>query len=317
MQPARLSCALGSLGLVRFGLALAMISGPAAAVTITTDYSSLGSVYQDATGKLFSTAAAGRVDVTTDFKADVSAGLSYLQNSILLPWNTTISFQLADLSSSGAVGDSQITSLDVNKRSATSLVRVDSGNLGVFIDKTPLDNSEFTMSSSTTALGGGDVNVARFGNAVAKGPAVGLWDLVTLVVHEAEHSLGFSGGSPRFIDLAGAVGTANRKITVPKALSGLPGDFSVPFVSGSSHIDGVVNGGVFNDTVVAEPGFGSGQRALPTAVELYALCVVNGCSAPADINVNAIPEPQQWLLMACGGAFLWAVLSRRQRRMQA
>jgi hypothetical protein len=288
----------------------------ASAVSITADFSQLGSVFQDTSGILYSSSAAGRTDVTSLFQLDVNAGISYLQNSILLPWNTTITFTLANLSSDQAVGDSSITAFDANGRASASDIRVDTGNLALFLDPTPQTNSEFSMSTKDATLGGGAVNVSRFGDAVTGGPAADRWDMLTLVVHETEHSLGFSGGSDLFLAAAGATGSANRSILIPKSISGMPGSFSVPFVSGSAHIDGVTQNGLFNDTVVAEPGFDVGQRALPTAVELEALCVVNGCTSASDINTNisvsAVPEPSSWLMMLAGGGLVGAALRRRK-----
>ncbi len=68
-------------------------------------------------------------------------------------------------------------------------------------------------------------------------------------------------------------------------------------MSGSSHIDGTTQNGLFNNTVVADPGFGSGQRVLPSAVEIYGLCVIEGCTAnQVNTNISAVPVPTTiWL----------------------
>ena len=294
--------------------AAAFAFAPASAVTITADYSQLGTVYQNSNGVLFNTMAAGLVDVTDLFKADVATGMAYLQNAIRLNWDTTITFRLADLKSV-AVGDSQITSSNSDRRPATSIIQVDTGNLSLFVDPTPADNSEFTLTNKSTLLGGGAVNISRFGNAVAAGPAAGRYDLVTLVVHETEHSLGFAD-TDRFIDLAGANNSTGRSLTVSKDLTGFAMDFAVPILGASAHIDGVTQDALFNDTTVAEPGFVAGQRALVTDVELYALCSAVGCATPADVNlgeaVAAVPEPTEWALLLAGGAVVAGVSRRRK-----
>jgi hypothetical protein len=284
---------------------------PAYGVMITPDYSGLGTVYQDATGQLFTTAAVGRTDVTGLFKTDVNAAIQYLQNSILLNWSETITFTLADLSGPpAAVADSTNTGIDANGRPSSSAIRVDTSSSVFFFDPTPLDNSEFTMTSATTMLGGSSVNVSRFGNATATGGAAGRWDFLTIAIHEIEHSIGYASGLARFTDVAGATGTANRKITVPTTLTGFASAFDIPIVSGSAHIDGTAMMGVFNDAVVAEPGFGIGQRALPTAVEIYGLCVIEGCTA-AQVNPNPLPEPGTILLLS--GALPVVILMARRR----
>src|SRR6516164_1183222 len=91
------------------------------AVTITPDYSSLGSVYQDAAGNLYTAAGAGRSDITANVKLDVSTAVTYLQGAITLPWNESISFNLFDNGDDSIVGDSAINTItgDAAKRPAT------------------------------------------------------------------------------------------------------------------------------------------------------------------------------------------------------
>ena len=279
------------------------IALPASAVTILTDFSTLGTVYQDAAGQFFTTAALGRTDVTATFEADAGAAAAYLQSAIGRPFTTTINITLADLTSSSAVGDSSITSTDnVTGLPTSSDIRVDDGSILFFADSTPLDNAEYNLHSATTTLGGSAVNISRLGNAVSGGPADGRWDLVTLFVHEMEHSLGFSDGLQLFTDAVGpksATDAIDRDLLVSTMLTGFLSDFTVPFVGLSAHIDGVVQNGLFNDTVVAQPGFGDSQRALPTGLEIYGLCVIDGCTAD-QVNPNpvtTVPEPSTFTLM--------------------
>src|SRR6476646_7020910 len=77
------------------------------AVTLVPDYSSFGTAYQDAAGQLFTTAGAGRNDVTANFKKDVNAAFTYLQGAITLPWTETIKFTLEDIGTT-TVADSAI-----------------------------------------------------------------------------------------------------------------------------------------------------------------------------------------------------------------
>ncbi len=284
----------------------------AAAVTITANYSSLGSVYQDATGNLFPAAGMGRVDVTPTVKSNISAAFTYWQNSILLPWNLTVTFQLFDSGSTDPVGDSGIDTIDANNRPATSTIRFNyHDGLPYFIDPTPFDNSEFGMATSTAALGGGNVNNKRFGDATAMGVADGRWDFLTLVIHETEHSLGISNGQSsgytRFLDLVGPISaTTDRTLTIPMALSGLASDFDIPVVKDSSHYigDPTVDD-TFGFTVVADPGWQTSQRALPTCIDILALGQVVGATAN-QINCNLVPEPSTLLIFAAGlTAFPW------------
>jgi PEP-CTERM motif len=279
----------------------------AGAVTITPDYSSLGTVYQDAAGQLYTAAGAGRSDVTATFKLDVSAAITYLQGAITLPWNESITFKLEDIGTD-AVADSGIDTItgDAAKRPATSTIRFNTHTgFPSFIDPTPFNNSEFTMATSTAALGGGNVNNKRFGDATDAGGAKGRWDLLTLVLHETEHSLGISNGQSsgftRFLDLVGAVGTDPRNLTIPKALSGLPNNFDIPIQPNSSHFIGdPTNNDTFGFAVVADPGWQTSQRALPTCLDILAIGQTEGATM-AQINCgDLVPEPSTLILLSLG-----------------
>lgn len=223
-----------------------------------------------------------------------------------------------------ADGISQILSLDANNRTATSRIALDtSANSRFYLDPTPADNSEWTIIPKTSTLGGATVNVGRKGTAVAGGPADGRTDILTLMVHEIAHSLGMADGSPRFVDLVGpdspnAPGDSNaRLMTMPTALTGYAGTYVLPFRAASGHVSTAAAGGTFAEAVTSEPGFGDGDRALLSDVEIHALCLINGCTSPSDYTLNPsitpIPEPGTWLLMALGTAALVPVARRRAR----
>jgi len=299
--------------------AYALFVTDAAAVTLTPDYSSLGTVYQDATGNLYSSAAADRTDVTALMKTDISAAFTYLQNAILLPWTETVTFKIYDLGPITVAnsGIDTVTS-DAAKRPKTSTVTytVHSG-FPMFIDPTPFDNSEFTMSTGTAALGGGTENNKRFGNATAGGGAKDKWDFLTLTLHEVEHSLGISNGQgsgfTRFLDLVGASNsTTDRKLTIPKALSGLPNDFDIPIVKNTSHFIGdPTNNDTFGFAVVSDPGWSLSQRALPTCLDILAIGRVEGATANQIYCETLVPEPGTIVLV--GIAFMAGAGYRRRR----
>lgn len=285
---------------------------PAAnAVTLIADYSNLGTVYQDTAGNLYDAPGAGRADVTSLFQSNVSTAFTYLQNTVLLPWDHTVSFLLFPLV--GADGDSLINSFDVNGRSSASTIRISTG-FPEFIDPTPFDNSEFTLSYGTTPLGGGFVNNKRFGDAISGSGAEDKDDFLTLVLHETIHSLGISDNSQRFEDLVGPTGATPRTLTVGSAVSGLPAAFNIPVLAGSGHFAGdPATNDIFGFTTVSTPGWSLGQRALPTGLDILALGQVNGAT-PSGLNLNdsalAVPEPSTALLGAMG---VLGLLCRRKR----
>lgn len=319
MNPFKSSLAVAAAAL---GLATAT---PVSALILTADYTDMsvsGGIYQTAAGQLASTDLGGTAtDISSVFKANVSAAFTYLQNSIKVAWNETITFKLFDFQAAGinADGDSGITGLDANDRPASSTIRLDSSSLSsFFVDMTPFDNSEYTMNYIDATLGGGVVNVGRYGSAVAGGVAENRTDVLTLLLHELVHSVGFN-----FLDrfdaaAGGPVGQPNRKITVSAALSGLPSDFDLPFLSASDHVDPVAAGGLFEHAITAEPSFGANERWLPTGAELLALCVVEGCAAN-EVNPNlvgnAVPEPGSLCLAGLAGLGLIAA-TRRRRPLQ-
>ena len=285
-------------------------AAPASALVLTADYSDIsvsGGIWQNAQGQLFSAdPGMGATNVTNGFKANVDAAFTYLQNSILVNWVETVTFKLFDFAAAmiNADGDSAIDSIDANNRPSASTIRLDSSSASqFFVDLTPFDNSEYLINVTNATLGGSSVNVGRYGSAVAGSAAENRTDVLTLVLHELVHSIGFN-----FLDrfdaaAGGAVGDPNRGITVPTSLTGFSSAFVLPILSASDHVDPFAQGGVFEHAITAEPSFGPNDRWLPTGAELYALCVVEGCAAN-EVNpnligrANTVPEPGSLALMA-------------------
>jgi hypothetical protein len=126
----------------------------------------------------------------------------------------TINFWYQDLTN---LGDHDFISADGNNRENVANIKIDT-NLGVggalrnyFFDPTPTDNSEFTMTQTLWRDIGGTNQADWFNSAgtipdtfetsftgVANGggPAAGMTDMFSLVLHEVGHALGMSGASP-------------------------------------------------------------------------------------------------------------------------
>ena len=294
-----------SLSVASIGLLLAAVN-PANALTIANDFSQLGMVYQNSAGVLSNTFVTGDTNVTTAFEADANYASSILGKAIGVPFTDTVSYTLANLASEQAVGDSAVTSTYANGLPATSDIRIDT-NLPSFVDPTPASNADFTIHTASTSLGGANVNVSRIGDAIAGTAAAlaGAYDLVTLFTHELEHSVAYSAGNPLFIAAVGPNGTTERTLVIPSSLTGLPSDYVLPVKPSGSHIDGDVQNGLFNDIVVADPGFTPNQRALLTEAEIDGACAIDGCTA-AQLNtdpyatVSSVPLPAPVMLMLTG-----------------
>jgi hypothetical protein len=313
--------------ILAFGALVCLVGGlasPAAAANLQADFSSLGTIYVDASNNIFTTNAPGRTDITNLFKNEIDVSLSYFNASIGVNWTEKITYTLASLGA-GTIADAAVNHTDANGRPDQATIRFNTdASVNYFIDSTPWDNSEFSLSSSTAALGGGNVNNSRQGAATATGGAAGLWDLLTLALHEDEHAIGISSGLARFTDLAGASGNTGRVLTIPKALSGLTNNFDIPITQNSAHYNGgctldppdctaddVAKGSaIFNLSVVSQPGWGKGTRALPTALDYLGICQVEGCTAAQTSQDIITPEPLSLSLLAGG----LVVITIRRRR---
>lgn len=287
---------------------------PASALLLLADYSDAsvsGGIWQTASGQIQGfDPGNGAVNVTDVFKANIAAAYTYLGNSVKGGADLTVQFGLQDLSMVGADGYSQVLTFGGNGLpNLTRIVLDSSSNSSFYLDATPFDNSEYTMQSVNATLGGGTVNVGRYGTAVAGGVAENRTDILTLLMHELIHSAALGADTPE--------GNTNRKLTVPTALTGFAADFDIAFLSASNHIDPFVQNGVFQHTVTSEPSFGNNDRWLLTGVEVYGICVIQGCT-PDQVfpdAVSNVPEPTTLLLLAPGLA-LMAAFSRR-RKLQA
>jgi hypothetical protein len=286
---------------VLLGTAASGFGLEARAVTISGDFSSFGTVRLDASGK---SVATGGTDVTANLKSEIQGAIAYWQSAITAPWNLGITFK-ADSTGTTTCGSAGVnwvaceisTGQDATApqhiNAATILLNTSVNNYAYFVDPS-LDNSKYSITATSDSLGGGTVNTGRRGNATAGGGAQGLWDILSIYLHEIEHALGFSSGQPIY---TAAVSGGN--ITVAKALSGLPNDFNVPVLSTSAHIDEAT----FPNAVVADGSAGTawtvGQRALITGLDVLAVCQINQCTS-SQYNLNPVPEPGTVVLVGLG-----------------
>jgi hypothetical protein len=280
-------------------------AGHAAALTINPDYSSLGTVRVDSTGTIVNS---GGTDVTALFKQNINAAIGYWESAVGKAFTVEVKFSLDDLGTAWGTSNATDRQGTDPKHISKAEIQFDNNDTKYFIDPTPWENSEFNISPGTASLGGGTVNVDRRGPATSSGGAAGRVDLLTLALHELEHSIGFDRDEP--IYLAAIDDTPNRHLTIAKTMSGLTNDFDIRLTDPSAHILVETGYTTFVDTVVAKgPGeWGSGERTLLTGADILGVCQINLCSS-AQVNLlpSTIPEPGSLVLSTFGACGLLAV----------
>jgi hypothetical protein len=127
---------------------------------------------------------------SSNLSHDNSSLLTDIYNTAQTLWHTTtpidLNFEIANLPT-GQIAEGTITSYNTNgtPKTATITIDDDANGVGWFIDTTPQDNSEFTGTDT-------------YLQATPNSPAAGKYDLLTAILHEMGHTLGFINGYSQF-----------------------------------------------------------------------------------------------------------------------
>jgi hypothetical protein len=160
-------------------------------------------------------------------------------------------------------------SLGVKSPSQSPSIILDSYGAGVgwFIDATPLDNTEFAVSSNPHAF-----------RALPGSPAASKYDLLTVMLHEIGHLLGFQASNLGFLAHPGTL-TGSTIVMGPDASSLLDAD--------GEHL----NSTLFPDDLMTAT-LAPGVRRLPSPIDIQILKAIRASLASAQpLDTPAIGSP--------------------------
>jgi PKD repeat protein len=128
--------------------------------------------------------------------SSISNPISVIESTAVSIWNNLVwpitpvnlKFEVTNLPT-GQLAEASITGYDTygTPNAATISIDDDANGVGWFIDTTPLDSSEFSTQLTDTAY-----------KASPESAAAGKYDLLTAILHEMGHALGFINGYNQF-----------------------------------------------------------------------------------------------------------------------
>lgn len=245
--------------------------------------------------------------IQTDFTVNIDLGFAAI-DGVNLAGRTHSNAETADKNLETGTKLPKSAAIDLNT------------NASFFFDRSEGDNSEFNMTMER----------GRFGNC-NQAACQGKWDALSVITHELGHALGFIGTTGKWGPTVGDDGKPFTAFTdfannftnaaspheyifdfLTEGQEGKKGGGgatlgTVPFDEGHHHIDGTPTGNsALTRKLMAIPGFGFGQRSLPTPLDVEIL---------ADaFHIAIIPEPSTQVLVGIG---LLGVLGYSRRRKKS
>jgi PKD repeat protein len=176
--------------------------------------------------------------------------------------NTNLTFNITNLPT-GQLAEATITGYDTNGRPNTATISIDddANGVGWFLDTTPQDNSEFTGTDT-------------YFQASPNSPASGKYDLLTAILHEMGHTLGFINGYSQF----------NQNIKGRQFYTDSTHSYTLS--SDLSHLDNTLYPNDLLNTNL-KPGI----RKLPSTMDWAIINAISGNTGVGALASNGVTNP--------------------------
>jgi DNA/RNA endonuclease G (NUC1) len=186
-------------------------------------------------------------------------------------WQSTpinLTFNITDLPT-GQLAEATITGYNPNGTPNTATITLDhnANGLGWFIDTTPQDNNEFQQGNLGTGIS------TDYYIADPNSPAYGKYDLLTTILHEMGHTLGFINGYSEFDKYV----KGNKFIT---------DTFTAVLTRDGSHLDTA-----FHPYDLMNTSLKPGVRKLPSALNLAMMNAINSGIGSQKSAIEGITAP--------------------------
>lgn len=259
------------------------------AVTINTNFVGSGGSLGSYTAGSASTDTAGGGSLSVL----MGQAVNYWEHAITDRGTLTVNYGWSGLGS-GTLGSTSTSFSPTHRPTSADIAVTDASSVPWFMDSTPGGNSEYgTYTTSSHDYGGGTINTGRVYTG-ATGAAQNRFDMLSVVIHELGHALGFYGASNP-LDINNPLPDAGTQLPTETTTGG----------TCSSNCDHLAI-----NTAVMYPSIPAGERKLLSTADLLGVAQLRGDNS---VNLTPVPLPASGPLMLSGlmGLLGWGGLRRR------